>query len=190
MMRLRWALLIAALSLLTSAATAGPPELIRTSQMWGTETGAGKTNARVGIAAECLQEADRSLKCQFVSISASNTNQCEVVTWAQILQLVRETSDTVTWAGTKGPSGLAGVLTTTRLTAQSNQAVSGKSRTFASDVPDTLDRWSLISTQTHTAPALSDKIRAPVTADVKSGLPPHLQCVGTALWANTPLVEY
>jgi predicted Abi (CAAX) family protease len=83
MMRLRRASVLASLFLVTGTATAGPPELIRTSQMWGTETGAGKTNARVGIAAECLQEADRSLKCQFVSISASNTNQCEVVTWGR-----------------------------------------------------------------------------------------------------------
>jgi hypothetical protein len=192
MMRLRRASAIVACSLLTSAATAGPPQIIRTSQMWGTETSAGKTNARIGIAAECLQEADRSLTCQFVALSASTTtNHCDVVTWAQSLQIVRWTSDTVIWAGTNGPSGLAGVLTSARLTAKSN-AMRGPSKTFASDIPDSLDKWNYVSTQTHTVPVLGEKVRAPVTTEVNSGapLPPNLQCVGIALWANTPLVDY
>ena len=187
----RRATLLLALSLLTSAATAGPPEIVRTSQMWGTEASAGKNNARIGIAAECLQQGDRSLRCQFVALSVStSSSHCDVVTWAQSLQVVRWTSDTVIWAGTNGPAGLAGVLTTARLTAQSNPAMRGPSKTFSSDVPDSLDKWNYVSTQTHTAPVLGDKVRPPVTTEVNSGLPPSFQCTGTLLWANNPLVDH
>jgi hypothetical protein len=183
--------LLVAFHLLTSAATAGSPQIIRTSQMWGAETSAGNTNPRIGIAAECLQEADQSLRCQFVSLSVPSTNQCAVVTWSQTLQLVRRTSDTVIWAGTKGPTGLAGVLSTTRLTAQRNQARDGKSNTFASEGPDSFDTWNFISTQTHTAPGLSGKIQAPVSTEVaKGGLTPAVRCDTTALFATTPLVDY
>ena len=178
-------------ALLAPAASAGPLQIIRTSQMWGTETSAGKASARIGIAAECLQETDRSLKCQFVALSVStSSNHCDVVTWAQSLQVVRWTPDTVTWAGTNGPSGLAGVLTTTRLTAQSNQAMRGPSKTFAFDVPDSLDKWDYVSTQNHTMPVLGDKVRGPVTTGANSGLPPNFQCAGIALWPNIPLANY
>jgi hypothetical protein len=182
--------LLVAFSLLASAATAGPPQIVRTSQMWGSETSEGKINAWIGIAAECRQEADQSLRCQFVSISVTGTDQCTVSTWAQLLQLVRRTSDTVIWAGTKGPTGLAGVVAMTRLTAQRNQGRDGNSKTFAAETPGSADTWNFISTQTHSAPVFSGKIQGPVSTEAKSGLAPSLRCGATALFAMTPLMDY
>ncbi len=120
----------AALVLDVIGSEAQESRLLRTAQMWGSDIAEGKVSASVGIAGECMQRADRTLTCQFNSIGVSQDGQCIVSTWSERLRLVRRTSDIVTWAGTRGPTGLAGVLTTSTLTAQRSAIANSKTDFF------------------------------------------------------------
>lgn len=180
------------LTALGVSASAQEVRLVRTSQTWGTEVREGKIQAHIGIAAECLQKADKSLTCQFLSITRGNKGACDVVTWSQRLELVSRTSDMVTWAGSAGPSGLLGVLTATTLTAQRATNISADA--FNRDGPDVLAKWHYRSTQTHSAaiPGRTE-ILPPVTTDTVTGgpTPRGAECeLGrTAIYANSPLVN-
>jgi hypothetical protein len=178
---------------LCAPASAQEVRVVRTSQTWGTEVREGKIQAHIGIAAECIQNADNSLTCQFVSITRGNSGACDVVTWSQRLELVRRTSDMVTWAGSAGPSGLVGVLTSTTLTAQRRPNISADS--FNREGPDVFAVWHYRSTQTHSAALPGRKeILPPVTTDTVSGgsTPSGAQCpLGrTTIYANSPLANY
>lgn len=186
---------ILVLTLFGTAASADQPQLVRTSQMWGTEVREGKIQAHIGIAAECVQDTDRRLTCQFVSITTGSSGDCAVVTWSLHLTLVRQTADVVTWAGSAGPSGLVGVLTAATLTAQRSPNASAEA--FKRDGPGSLDTWHFRSTQTHSAPiAPGRKILPPVTTDTMTGgsTPRDTVCplgLGrTMIFANSPLVSY
>ncbi len=107
-------------ALLLWAGVADAQTLVRAGQTWGTDKSDGKVDATLGIAGECVQTGN-DLACQFVSLSLSADEKCSVIvsTWAEHLRRVSRTRDEVRWGGTKGPTGAAGVLTTTVLIAKS-----------------------------------------------------------------------
>src|SRR5689334_14314840 len=126
-------------------------KLVRASQMWGAERSDGKVAANIGIAAECFGADDRSVTCQFVSISVTKENECAVSTWSQKLELVSRTGTAVTWAGVKGPTGLSGVLTSTTLIAD-RFSMDKDSKRFDTYGPSSLDAWRFESIQKASAP--------------------------------------
>jgi hypothetical protein len=164
--------------------------LVRTAQMWGSELAEGKVSATAGIAGECVQRADRTLTCQFASIGAGDDGQCVVSTWTERLRLVHRTSEIVTWAGTRGPTGLAGVLTTSTLTAERSAIANSKTDFFNTTGPGPFDEWSYKSAQSFSAPLLGGKTLPPVKTEVKSGSSrPPLRCTNTAIMVVSPLAE-
>lgn len=195
---MRSSLLLTVIALVSTAALvfdvigsqAQESRLLRTAQMWGSEVAEGKVSASVGIAGECMQRADRTLTCQFNSIEVSQDGLCVVSTWSERLRLVRRTSDIVTWAGTRGPTGLAGVLTTSTLTAQRSAIANSKTDFFNTTGPGAFDGWSYKFTASFSAPSLGGKTLPPVSTEVKSGSSqPSLRCTNTTIMAVSPFAE-
>jgi hypothetical protein len=192
MKRFRCAMTLSLLCLLAVAtsASAQPQTLVRTAQMWGTEKSEGKVAATVGIAGECVQTG-KELACQFVALSFSTDEKCTVMVagWSQHLKLVSRTRDEVQWVGTKGPTGLAGVVATTSLVVKRNSLFL-KDKDFFNrpgDGPGAFDLWSYQETQVFTQPLLGGKKMPPVTTEVAS-LGDHKFCRPTEamLMAITP----
>jgi len=166
-----------------SALQADEPRLVRTAQMWGSELAEGKVSHTVGIAGECVRRTDGALTGQFASISAGNDGQCIGSTWSERLHLVRKTSDLVTWAGSRGPDGLAGRMTTTTITAERTPL---KTDYFNTIGPTPVDKWSYKSNDSFSAPSLGGKILPSITTEVKSALSPSLRCNSTVIMATSP----
>lgn len=90
----------------------------------------------------------------------------------------------MTWAGTAGPEGLLGVMTTITLTAEAKDfnTTSG---------PGPLDRWNYKYVQSASAPLLGEKPPTGSTTEVKSGSfgGPPLRCTKTVIFAKSPTAE-
>jgi hypothetical protein len=96
----------------------------------------------------------------------------------------------VTWACTRGPTGLAGVLTTSTLTAQRSAIANSKTDFFNTTGPGAFDGWSYKSTASFSAPTHTGKTLPPVSTEVKSGsAPPSLRCTNTVIMTVSPLAE-
>jgi hypothetical protein len=169
-----------------SALWAAESRLVRTAQMWGSELAEEKVTATVGIAGECTRRSDGTLICQFASISASDDGQCIVSTWSERLHLVHKTPDLVTWGGTRGPEGLAGMMTATTVTAGRAPTANSKTDHFSTIGPTAFDKWSYKSTASFSAPSLGGKPLPTTTTDLRSGLPPSLRCKNTTVIASSP----
>ena len=150
--------------------------------------------ARVGIAAECIEVTAGGLTCQFVSLGISDKGTCVVSTWSERLREVRRTSGVLTWAGTRGPEGLAGAVTRTSLVAEI--ALDSK-RDFLKTSAASVDKWSYRSTTSFAAPEvakpfepLTGKLPTAPSTEVKStSHAPALRCQTTAIMAVSPLAE-
>ncbi len=159
--------LLCAAVLLLWAGVADAQTLVRTAQMWGTDKSDGKVDATLGIAGECIQTGG-DLTCQFVSLSLSADKECSVIVsaWTEHLRRVSRTHDEVRWGGTKGPSGMAGVLTTTILIAKRSEwANKGKDDFFNMPAygPGAADTWSYQATTMYTNLVLGKKMSPGVT---------------------------
>ena len=79
---------------LGASASAEQVRLVRTSQTWGTEVREGKIQAHIGIAAECLQNADNGLTVSsFQSAGATGAH----VTWSHGRSALNWSGEHRTW---------------------------------------------------------------------------------------------
>ncbi len=163
--------------------------LVRTGQMWGADKSDGKVDAVLGIAGECAQ-TENHLTCQFVSLSLSADDKCSVIvsTWTEHLRRASRTREEVRWAGTKGPTGAAGVLQTTVLIAKSVGLIGGKD--YFNDPgygPGPVDTWSYQATQAYTNPVFGKKM-PPGVAEVtgKTAQPKFCRPTEAMLMAISP----